>query len=82
LTQPYSEIRVISEPVGACVVLDGWFVLEAPAAQRLRPGSHTVVVRAVGYEREELTIALKAEPALARAKLRRRMPPWNGEFSQ
>lgn len=79
LLQPRSEIRVVSEPVGAEVVINGWFASEAPMAQRLRPGAHKVVVRAAGYRPMKLTVALGAQPMLVKAKLSRRMPLWNEE---
>lgn len=73
---PRGELRVVSDPIGATVVVDDWFSEEAPASWRMQIGSHKVVVRAPGYESEEMIVGLGREPVLVQVKLRLRTPPW------
>ena len=73
LSTPRAELRVASEPAGAVVVIDDWFISETPAVQRLRKGRHKLVVRAPGFDPQVLSVELGTEPLALQAVLKPRV---------
>ena len=71
-----------SDRIGAGVLVDSWFLAEAPSRRDLPTGFHRIVVRAPGYEQEERTVTAGSEPVLVQGELRLRTPPWLAEGKQ
>ena len=59
-------VNVSSNPTGADVLVDGDFVGNAPAALKLSPGKHTVVVKMSSYKdwSREVTVQSGSEVQL------------------
>ena len=63
-------IAVVTEPVGATVVIDDWFRGHAPFTQRLLTGRHKISVRAEGYQRKLVEVHLdRPESAIIHVEL-------------
>lgn len=58
--QPPARVKVVSEPDGADVLLDGSFVSSTPAALELPAGSYKVTVRLSGYRDWERALQVLA----------------------
>ena len=64
---PKGSVNISSNPSGADVSVDGEFVGNSPAALKLAPGKHTLIVKMAGYKdwSREITVYSGSEVQLA-----------------